>query len=127
MVDLLSMDDSKKLLMKILEITDSEDDKEGFIVYFSSLVLEDAMHELIKSLPKNRQQGAAKKWDANVGNPAALASVLNHYFTPEQQTAAMEEAASRGIAGYLSTIEGKLDAQKRRQLFKLSQQLPTTN
>jgi hypothetical protein len=117
------MDESKKLIMKILEITDYDGDPEDFIDMFNGLVFEDAVKSLIESLPKVRRGGAAKKWDANTQNRPALVSFLQHHFTPEQQEKAMQDAASKAIAGYLSSIDGKLNNEKRRMLFKLSQQL----
>jgi hypothetical protein len=124
MVDYLYMDESKKLLKKILEITDFQGDKDAFIEMLTNLIFEDAVKSLLGTLPKARHAGAVKKWAANVENPAALTSILKHYFTKEQINKAMQEASTKAIAGYLSSIDSKLNNEKRRQLFKLSQQLP---
>src|SRR4051812_12158810 len=121
------MDESRKLLEKILEITEYEGSKADFIEMFTGMIFEDAARSLLFSLPKARQAGAAKKWDANSQNPAALTSLLKHYFTEEQRNKAIQEAASKAIAGYLASIDAKLNLEKKRKLFKLSEQLPSSS
>jgi hypothetical protein len=121
------MDHQKEFLLKILEITEFASDKESFAQMFISLVMEDAVYNLIHSLPKIKQDKIARQWDNNTNNHAALVSILNHYFKPEQLEKAAEEASSKAIIGYISSIEDSLDDTKREKLRKLSEEYTSTS
>lgn len=117
------MDVQKKLVLKILDITKTESDKETFADIFTNLIFEETVYTLIRSLPKARQESASKKWDANVDNPAALVSFLKHYFTQEQIEQASEKVAEKAMQDYLKSIDDKLTDDQRRELVKLAESM----
>jgi hypothetical protein len=117
------MEEAKQQLKKIFAITEQKDRVDAFADTFMSLVFEDAVYSLIQSLPKNRQSGASKKWDANRKNPAALFTLLKHYFTEKEINTALNQTANKAITSYLESVEQDLDEEERKKLFKLSKQL----
>lgn len=121
------MDEQKKLLLQILEITDTVEDKEAFADSFINMIFEDTVYNLIQSLPEQRRESVAKKWDANLDNKAALTSLLEHNFTKEQIAEKGEKAAETAMDSYMNSIEKDLDDEKRRKLQQLSDSLNVAN
>jgi hypothetical protein len=121
------MDEQKKLLLQILEITNLEPEKEAFANTFLALVNEESVYTLIQSLPNEKRDKVAKKWDANVTNPAALNSLLKHYFTAEQIAEAAEKTAHKAIYDYLSSLESMLSKEQKEKLNRLSELTPSIN
>jgi hypothetical protein len=121
------MTDQKKFLIQILDVIQYEGEKEAFADLFTDLIYEDAVYTLVQSLPEKKREKVAKKWDANVNNHAALASILKHYFTQEQIKEATEKSAQKAMYDYLQSIDKTLDADKKEKLLKLSEKITASN
>lgn len=116
------MDDIRKVLSDIFEITGYDGDKEEFIKRYIAMIKEDAVYALIQSLPEQQFQSVAKKWDNNVDNPAALVSIINHNFKEEDIAREMKTAAEKAIQDYIRSAEKKLNATQKEKLITLSNQ-----
>jgi hypothetical protein len=121
------VDEQKKLLVRILEITQTEDDIDAFVDLFINLLFQDTVHALIQSLPAARRESVGKKWDANVGNPAALNSLIMHNFTEKEISQEAEKTAKKAMDEYLLSISDRLNANQREELKKLAETSPNTN
>lgn len=121
------VDEQKKLLVRILEITQTEDDKEAFVDMFVNLLFQDTVYALLQSLPAARRESVAKKWDANAGNAAALNSLITHNFTEKQIEQAGEKTAKKAMDEYLLSISDRLNASQKEELKKLGETSSNTN
>lgn len=116
------MEDTKSLVTKFFEIIDYQGDKEKYAIYFTNLIMEESVFLLIQSLPPERRVKIAKKSDKNATNPAAIASLINHYFSPQQIMDATKKAAGKAMQDYMQILEGKLSDSQKEKLIKLSEE-----
>lgn len=117
------MTEQKKLLLKILDAIDFVGQKEAFADMFANLIFEEAVYALMQTLPEKQREKVAKKWDNNMGNHAALTSLLEHYFTKQQLTEATEKVAHKAMYDYLQSIDRTLSNEQKEKLFKLTEEI----
>lgn len=117
------MEEQKKLLQEIFEITEGKEESKAFTDMFVRLLFEDIVFNLIQSLSPVRRASVGTKWDANAGNHAALASLLKHNFTNLEIEKESAKTTQKAIQDYLQSVADYLNEDQKQRLEALSESI----
>ncbi len=108
------MDDSKTILLKILEIIGYSEDKDKFAAEFLQNVRLLALIDLFNTLPQDKKDQLQQKLTAVGDDAVKLQEELRVYFTAKQVYSAIENSSKNSVTEYMKTIEPTLsDSQKQ--------------
>src|SRR5476649_1245134 len=110
------MNDTKAILLKILEIIGYTDDKEAFATEFTNNIQMQSILDLIETLPADQQAGVKQKLTDSANNPEAIASILKEHFTQEQLQQSLQKSAKQAFTEYIQAISTSLSTEQKQNL-----------
>lgn len=116
------MKEPKKLLVRILDCIDFQEDKDEYANFLLSMIFEDAIDEALRKMPAARRKSIAHKFRANRANPAALKSLIEHNISEKEFSEAAESAAEKAITAILNRVTQDITPIQRQQLSILFQE-----
>jgi len=117
------MNDSKSILLKILDTIGYADDKEAFANKFLENVHLQSLLNLIQSLPADKQNEAKQKLTENSNNPEEIASVLKEYFSQSEMQQSLQKSAQDAVNNYIQSINNSLSNEQRQNLIKVVEEV----
>ena len=111
-----------EIIIKILDATDYDGDKEDFLADFMRVISSQALVALVTTLPSDKQLEADKKI-AEAEGQENFSKAVGEYFSTEQVSAAVDEASQKAIAEWLRSLNDTLTPDQRQNILKLSVEL----
>lgn len=105
----------RELFLEVLNIIGYSDDREEFTNQFFQLCEQQAIVNLVKSLPQDKQ-ATLQAESAKQTNPDPNNLLLKKYFTQEQIATNLEEATKVTFNSYLQTIIPTLNDKQKTEL-----------
>ncbi len=118
------MDNTKSILLKILDAIGYTDDKEKFAIEFIETIKLQSLSNLIKLLPVDKQLEAQQKLTENSNNPEIFANILNNYFNQSEMEQSLHKTAKDMFSDYLQSINDSLSVEQKQNLAKALKALP---
>lgn len=113
----------RELFLQVLNIIGYSDDREKFGNKFFQFCEHQAIVNLVKSLPQDKQ-AALEAESAKQTNPDHNNLLLKRYFTQEQIAANLQEATKETFNSYLQTITPTLNDKQKADLESYLKSLP---
>ncbi len=120
------MNDSRAILLRILEIIGYSEDKEKFATEFLQNVSLQALLNLFNTLSQDKKDQLQQKMQS-IGNDAVkMQEELKTYFTQEQLEQAIENSAKNAVTEYIKTIEPTLSDSQKQNLANYFNEITQT-
>lgn len=107
--------DALNIITRVLDIIGYTDDKEKFGTDFLNLCRQQAIINLLDSVPDQQRSVLIKNLSAKK-KPDEIEKVLEDYFDKKQQNKALEKAVENGFKDYINELEPNLSDEIKLKL-----------
>lgn len=111
----------RKLLVKLLSIVGYQDDLEQGANEFLNLIKDQAILDLVQSLPTEEQE-KYKEIKTSDFDPEKASQMIQSHFSAEDIQTALNKASKSIITDYLNTINSSLSVEQKQALQDLGAQ-----
>ncbi len=114
----MSDNPDRKLLVKLLSIVGYQDDLEQGANEFLNLIKDQAILDLVQSLPAEEQE-KYKEIKTSDFDPEKASQMIQSHFSAEDIQTALNNASKSIITDYLNTIDASLSLKQKQALQDL--------
>jgi len=114
--------DLKQILMHILTIIDYQEDKDAYAAQFIHLCEQQALFEVLKTLPEPKQHGLAQKM-RRVTTQQRVNEMLFEFITPEVYSQVLSSVSQKVFSDLLQVLLQDMSADQKMKLQSYTQLL----
>lgn len=119
------MNELRGVLLKILEVINYTEDKEGFTKEFEKNIKIQTIFDLVRSLPNEKQDELKKRLIEVDDNPEKTVEILKEYFSADKIQEEIENITKNSFSEYIETILPTLSASQTDSLQKILEEVAT--
>ncbi len=110
------MDNSKQVILKILDIIEFSEDREKFADGFLTLIYKNALGDCLSSLPEDTQKLLAQRLSDQNIDPQIFSDTIMHYVKRAQFRKSLEKCAKATMDGYIKAILPTISEDQKKQI-----------